>query len=419
MKATVFSAATLATAASAAPLLDSVLDTVDAIVGNVPVVGDLLENVPATDILKGVFAVVPADELVDRLPIQEIVAALPVNQIVSALPLGEIVSAVPIKRDVEDAEEKVEDVTDFLGDIPLLGGLLDTLPATDLLHGLLSTLSVDDLLDGLDVNVVVNALPVKDVIARLPVGDIVSQLPVAGDVAQNLPVKRVDLGTVPIVGALLQRIPVTDLVDALVARLPVDGIVSRLPVNAIVARLPVKDIVAVLPADLPVKRAEINVVSQVKETVTVVKEHTKTIKATVSKVEAGKVQKKVAETTVIKHIDELKVDLTKVIADLKCGEVVEAIDIDVLVELVGTLVGELVAIVKSLTVLDLHAQLIAELHGLFALVANLLSVLAGLETTFQAALLPVLKPILGGFDVPQLVPVLTPIISVVVGIVPV
>src|SRR5690606_13780522 len=126
MKATVFSAATLATAASAAPLLDNVLDTVDAIVGDVPIVGHLLENVPPTPTPEGAVSVVPADELVDRPPIQEIVAALPVNQIVSALPLGEIVSAVPITRDVgEDADEKVEDVTEFLGGIPLLGGLLD------------------------------------------------------------------------------------------------------------------------------------------------------------------------------------------------------------------------------------------------------------------------------------------------------
>ena len=423
----IFSVATMATAASAAPLLDDLVNTIEGVVGNVPVVADLLETVPATALVSGIFDRLDDDELVSALPIQDIVAGLPVQKIIAQLPVADIASGLPIAGDVVGdvaGDKKKRDVTESLN-LPILGDLLDAIPASELLGGIIGSLSPQDLLSGLPVQKIVSALPVQDVIDRLPVKDVVAQLPIAGDVAQNLPVKR-DLGTVPIVGALLQNIPALDLVNAVVQVLPVDGIVSTLPIDSIVARLPVKDLVAALPTDvvsnLHSKRDELNVVKHLETVVSSVQQHTKLINATITKVESGAIKKAEAQVTIVKQVGIVQVDLEDLLSMLndQSAVTIASDQTDVVIGLLNGLVAELMATSQSLVSgVGLGSKLITPLHTVFGKSAKIVTVLDGFQPGILAGVAAGVGPLLTGLTGGLLTPLLAPVLSLVVGAVPI
>lgn len=427
MKATSFySMATLATAASAAPLLDDAVDTLEGVVGNVPVVSDLLQVVPAENLLDGVVTRLPTDELINRLPIKEIVNGLPVQDIIAQLPYAKIAEGLPIVGDAVSDENKKRDITDSIGGIPLLGELLDSLPVSELLGEIFSTLaqlSPDALLDLLPAQKIVAALPPQDIIDRLPVKDVVAQLPIAGDVTQTTPSNKRDLGTLPIVGALLDMVPTTDLLDGVVGLLTVDGIISRLSIQDIVARLPVKDIIAALPADvantLPTKRAEAAIVGRLDTIVIGVKEHTKLINATVAKVEAGKIHKAEAQAAVISEVKLIEVKIKDFLSQLSSSHSTIAItagETDVVVAHLNSLLAEVLAVSQSVASrVGLRAKIITPLHAVFSKSSKLVTVLGGFQAGIVPGVAATLGPLLTGFSGGLLAPVLAPLLSIVVG----
>jgi hypothetical protein len=428
MKATgIFSVATVATAATAAPLLGSVLDTVEGVVGGLPIVGDILERVPVTDLLNGVFARLPVDELVDRLPVQDIVQQLPVGEIVEQLPLQPIVDTVnEVVGGVADlAPVKRGYVGNALSGIPLVGSILDSLDATDLLDGILDILPIEGIAQRLPAQDIIDRLPVQDIVARLPVNDVIEKLNVAAKIDVNVNKRAVlDIPVeLPLVKAILDRIPVTDLLNGVVARLPVKDIVAQLPVKDIAARLPAAEIVKALPAVRDVASRdikELNVVTVIEETFVKVKEHTKIIRVTLEKVDKDATNVKDASKIIYEQVSELKVvlvDTVKVVTNDAALPLVE-VEAERLIAVVKTLVEEILTTVVNLVkTLGLRANLVTLLHEVFVLLADLLSLLADISADLVPGIVNLLNTLLSGLQDDVLVPVATPLIAFAVGLV--
>ncbi|KAG9256318.1 uncharacterized protein F5Z01DRAFT_505339 [Emericellopsis atlantica] len=428
MKATgIISVATLATAASAAPLLGGVLDTVEGVVGGLPIVGDILDRVPVTDLLDGIFARLPVDQLVDSLPAQDIVQQLPIGEIVQQLPLQNIIDTVnsgvgsvadilPVKRGY---------VGNAISGVPLVGSILDSLDVTDLLDGILDILPVEGIAQRLPAQDIIDSLPAEDIIARLPINDVVANIKVAAkaDVSVN---KRaaVDLPVeLPLVKAILDRIPVTDLLNGVVARVPVKTIVAQLPVKDVVAHLPAADIVKALPVANKVASRnvqQLNVVTVLEQSVVKVKEHTKVINVTLEKVDSETTNVQDASKIIYEQVSQLKVvlvDTVKVVTNDAALPLVK-VEVEDLVAVVKTLVEEILTTVLNLVkALGLRTKIVTLLHEIFALLADLLGLLVDITSDLVPSVVEILDTFLSGLKDGVLVPVATPLIAFTVGLV--
>ncbi|KAI6780874.1 uncharacterized protein J7T54_007354 [Emericellopsis cladophorae] len=428
MKATgIISVATLATAASAAPLLGSVLDTVEGVVGGLPILGDILDRVPVTDLLDGIFARLPADQLVDSLPAQDIIQQLPIGEIVQQLPLQNIIDTVnsgvgsvadilPVKRDY---------VGNAVSGVPLVGSILDSLDVTDLLDGVLEILPVEGIAQRLPAQDIIDSLPAEDIIARLPVNDVVANLKVAAKADVNVNKRAaVDLPVeLPLVKAILDRIPVADLLNGVVSRVPAKTIAAQLPVKEVVAHLPAADIVKALPVANKVASRDVqqlNVVTVLEQTVVKVKEHTKVINVTLEKVDSDATNVNDASKIIYEQVSQLKVvlvDTVKVVTNDAAFPLVK-VEVDDLIEVVKTLVEEIVATVLNLVkALGLRTKIVTLLHEIFALLADLLSLLVDITSDLVPSVVDILDTFLSGLKDGVLVPVATPLIAFTVGLV--
>nr|QNN94285.1 EmeA [Acremonium sp.] len=429
MKATgIISVATLATAASAAPILGGILDTVEGIVGGLPIVGDILERVPVTDLLDGIFARLPVDELVESLPLQDIVQQLPIGEVVQALPLQPVLDAVnagvvgpvadilPVKRGY---------VGNAISGIPLVGSIIDSLDITDLLDGILDILPVDGIAQRLPAQDIIESLPVQDIIARLPISDVVQNLQVAAkvDVKVN---KRAALDVpveLPLVKAILDRIPVKDLLNGVVARVPVKDIVAQLPVKDIAAHLPAAEIVKALPVASKIASRdikELNVVTVLEQTVVKVKEHTKVINVALEKVDTDVTNVNDAAKIVYEQVSQLKVvlvDTVKVVANDAALPLVK-VEVERVVEVVKTLLEEILTTVLNIVkALGLRAKIATILHEVFTLLADLLSLVVDITSELVPGIVDVLNTFLSGLQNSVLIPVATPLVAFAVGLV--
>jgi hypothetical protein len=204
---------------------------------------------------------------------------------------------------------------------------------------------------------------------------------------------------------------ITDVVKTVgtaVETVPVVGDVVAGVVDGV--KLPVKR------ADLPLPVDANSLIAFLTGAADSVKTPTAAIQTILDQVTSGAITPDAGEELASPQIQAIELELSQIVEDLTtaAGIDVPAEQVDVVLDLVVLLVGQLLTNVRAIvTILGLRPQLIVLLNSVFVLLAKILVLLNGIVLGLLPGLVAALSPLLAGLGNGLLAPIVTPVVALV------